>query len=408
MPNLAINGGPKTYTGTWPTWPIWGDEERQGLNAVLESGKWWYGERVREFEAAFAGFQGAKHGVTCSSGTTALEVALIALGIGAGDEVIVPSYTFVATASAVMRANAVPIFADILPSNLCIDPDDVERKITSRTKAIMPVHIAGHVCDMDRLLEIAGRHHLRIIEDACHAWGSQWRGKGAGVVGDCGIFSFQASKNINAGEGGIILSDSTELADQCRSYTHCGRGKDKPWYEHYLLGSNLRMTEFQAALLLAQLTRVEKHMTLRSQSAAILDRGLSAIPGIQILSNDPRMTRRSYHIYCFRLNASRLGISREQFLRAVQAEGVPIQLGYTPLYKNPLFQNRGEGPKFCPISCPFHGQTIDYTKVHCPVCEQVCADTVWIKQQNLLAEPAAIQALVEAIGKVCANAAEIA
>jgi dTDP-4-amino-4,6-dideoxygalactose transaminase len=346
MSRLALDGGEKTCTAPWPTWPVWDDAERQGLLGVLESGNWWYGEKVREFEKRFAEFQGARFGVTATSGTTALEAALLALGIGAGDEVIVPPYTFMATASAVLRVNALPIFADILPRTLCIDPEDVKRKITSRTKAVIPVHLGGFVADMDRLLAISQERGIAIVEDACHSWGSQWKGKGTGALGRCGVFSFQASKNISSGEGGIILTDDESLAEDCRSFTNCGRRVGGAWYQHFVLGSNLRLTEFQAALLLAQLGRLEGHTLRRQANARILDEGLAGIPGIITLEQDPRMTRRSYHLYCFRLDLRRLGVPRERFLQALAAEGVPAWAGYDkPLYANPLFTQQRSGPE---------------------------------------------------------------
>ncbi len=408
MAQLAINGGNKACEHTWPTWPIWDDLERKALNDVLESGNWWYGEKVRQFEQAFADFQGAKFGVTACNGTVALEVALLGLGIGAGDEVIVPPYSFVATASAVLRVNAIPIFADIHPETLCIDPVDVEAKITDKTKAVMPVHALGYVADMDALGELAEKHKLFIIEDACHSWGSQWKSKGTGALGNCGVFSFQHSKNITSAEGGIILTDDEDLADRCRSYTNCGRGKGKSWYEHYLLGSNLRLTEFQAAILLGQLTRLEDQTLKRQSNAAILNEALQGLPGIAVPADEPRMTRRSYHRYVFRVKPDELGVPPERFIEALAAEGVPAGPGYPiPLYKNPLFQKSGEGPAFCPTSCPYYGRKIDYTTVCCPVCEAVCCDTVWLSHTMLLADERAIRDVASAIKKVCENAGEL-
>jgi dTDP-4-amino-4,6-dideoxygalactose transaminase len=408
MAHLAIKGGGKACDFQWPKWPIWGDEERQALLGVLESGEWWYGEKVREFEKRFAEFQGARFGVTCSSGTAALETALLALGVGVGDEVIVPAYTFVATASSVLKANAIPVFADIEPDTLCIDPDDVERKITDKTRAIIPVHMAGYVADMDRLGAIAKARDLLIIEDACHSWGSQWRGKGTGAIGDCGSFSFQASKNISSAEGGIILTDSEELAETSRSYTNCGRGKDAPWYQHFVLGGNQRLTEFQAALLLAQLTRLESQTLVRQANAETITRGLAEIPGIMTMKPDPRMTRRSYHLYPFRIDLDRFGVSVDRFAEGLSAEGVPAHPLYPhPLYRNPLFQRSGTGPQYCPISCPYYGKKVDYAAVYCPVCEQVCKDTVIIPHAVLLAEEGAMDGLIAAVQTVCEHAEEL-
>ena len=402
MSKLAINGGPRACDRQWIEWPIHDHREREALLEVLDSGRWFYSEKVSQFEDAYAKFQGANFGVTATSGTTALEIGLLGVGVGPGDEVIIPPYTFIATASSVMKVNAVPVFADIQPRTACLDPDDVERKITDRTKAIMPVHLAGCMADMDHLREIAEKHNLAIVEDACHAWGSQWRGKGAGAVGDCGAFSFQVSKNITAGEGGIIVTDSEELADVCRSYSNCGRSKGGPWYSHVRVGSNLRMTEFQAALLLAQLTRLEDHTLRRMANADILTAGLRDLPGIIVFENDPRMTRRSYHMYVFRVDSGVLGVSREQFATAIAAEGVPAGAGYgDPLYNNAMFDQPEDAR-------PHHGgRKIDYSKVSCPVCEAICRDTMWISHQALLGSEMDMHAIVQAITKVVENIKEV-
>jgi dTDP-4-amino-4,6-dideoxygalactose transaminase len=284
----------------------------------------------------------------------------------------------------------------------------VERKITPRTKAVIPVHLAGFVADMDRLNALAKVHNLAIVEDACHSWGGKWKGKGTGTLGACGVFSFQASKNITSAEGGIMLTDDEEVAEQCRSFTNVGRRKGGAWYEHFLLGSNLRLTEFQAALLLAQLSRLEEHTLKREANAKILNRGLRDIPGIAVIEDDPRITRRAYHLYCFRLDQGKLGVTRERFLEALNAEGAPSTAGYTtPLYKNPLFQHRHEGAKGCPVTCPYHGHPVDYTAVSCPVCEQVCQDTCWIFHTALLADEQDMRGIVAAVGKVVENIAEL-
>ena len=403
----ALLGGAPVCPGPWPAWPVFDDTERRLLNAVLESGRWWYGERVREFEAAYAAFQGARHAVSCTNGTTALEMGLRALGVVEGDEVLVPPYTFVATASAVITVGAVPVFADIEPDSLNLDPADVERKLTPRTRAIIPVHVGGRMADMDRLGALAARHGLRVLEDAAHAWGSQWRGRGAGTLGRAGTFSFQVSKNITAGEGGMLVTDDAELAELCRSFSHCGRRTGGAWYDHDYLGSNLRMTEFQAALLLAQLQRLPEQMARRAANAELLDQALAGLPGIRLLPPEPRLTRRSYHMYIFRVDEAALGLSRDRFLEAVCAEGVPASKGwYRPLYRNGLFQNAHRGPAHG-ITAPLAAKGVDYTTVECPVCEQVCRDAVWIAHPALLAEPEQVRRLADAVAKVVAHAAAL-
>jgi dTDP-4-amino-4,6-dideoxygalactose transaminase len=409
MGRLALKGGKKVREKKFPSWPIIGEEERKNLMEIFESGKWWYGEKVREFEEKYAEFQNAKFGVTCTNGTAALEIALLACKIGAGDEVIVPPYTFIATASAVLKVNAIPVFADIELDTTNIDPRDVERKITKNTKAIIPVHFGGLPCDMDALNDLARKYNLKIIEDACHSWGSKWKNKGTGALGDCGAFSFQMSKNITSGEGGIILSDNEELAEAARSYSNCGRGKEQGFYEHFLLGSNYRLTELQAGLLLGQLTRLEAQTIKREGNAKYLDKNLKNIPGLCLLKRDPRITRRSYHLYIFRfLKESWEGVSREKFLEALNAEGIPAWPGYPiPLYKNPLFQNKGTGPAFCPVSCPYYGKKIDYTQVFCPDAERICQEAVWIGHPILLAEKEDMKDIVDAITKLWENKGDL-
>ena len=401
---LALHGGEPACDFAWPAWPIHDATEQERLLEVLRSGEWWYGDRVRRFECEFACFQGAAHAVTCTNGTTAIEMGLRALGVLPGDEVIVPPYTFIATASAAMSLGAIPVFADIDPDTLCLDPNDAARKITSRTRAIIPVHVGGRIADMTAINALARQHNLAVLEDAAHAWGSRWQERGAGTLGRCGTFSFQMSKNITAGEGGVLVTDDAELADLCRSFSHCGRTNDGEWYDHPVLGSNLRITEFQAALLSAQLARLADQTRRRAASAALLDEALSGIPGIRILAPAPDMTRRSYHMYVFRLNEEALGISRATFLQALEAEGVPAWAGWNrPLYRNGVFVNANAGPAHG-IRAPLAGKMADYSQVVCPVCEQVCQDAVWIPQHVLLADEPHIQRLAEAIGKVAKNA----
>jgi dTDP-4-amino-4,6-dideoxygalactose transaminase len=227
-------------------------------------------------------------------------------------------------------------------------------------------------------------------------------------LGTCGTFSFQVSKNITAGEGGILVTQDEGLADLCRSFTHCGRAKGAAWYDHDLLGSNLRMTEFQAAVLLAQLGRLELQVERRARSAALLDELLQGLPGVSLLAPTPRMTRRSYHMYVFRVVETALGLTRDRFLDALQAEGVPVSKGwYRPLYQNGVFRRAHQGPVHG-IVAPLANKGVDYSQVSCPVCEQVCRDAVWIPQHVLLADAPQIRALAAAIWKVAEGAADLA
>jgi len=406
---LALHGGTPAHPGSWPSWPVADHRERDGLLAVLDSGEWWYGDRVRQFEQQFAAFQNARFAISCVNGTAALELGLIGCGVGAGMEVIVPPYTFIATATAVLRANAVPIFADIDLQTLNIDPDAAAAAVTERTAAIIPVHFAGLPADMDRILELARRHGLRVIEDSAHGWGSQWRGKGCGALGDLGGFSFQASKNITAGEGGIVLTDDEALADTVRSLSNCGRGKDSPWYEHYITGGNYRITEFQAALLLAQLTRLPEQTERRARNAALLNGGLAAVEGVHTVRDDPRVSRRAWHLYPVRIVAEEFGAPRDAAVAALRAEGVPISQGYPhPLYRNPLFLRKGTGPAYCPVSCPFYGQPVDYAAVHCPNAERACREVAWLPQWALLGTDEDMHQVLDAFQKVRHHAPRLA
>lgn len=371
-------------------WPAYDEREHQALLEVLNRRKWFNGEEVRAFESAYAAFQGAAFGIACTSGTTALEVVLEALEIGPGDEVIVPPYTFVATATAVLRVGATPVFADV-DESWNLDPHAVEAAISPRTRAIMPVHFGGSMAHIDALDALAKRHNLELIEDACHAWGSSWKGQGAGTLGRCGVFSFQESKNLTAGEGGIIVTDDSDLAARCTSIVNCGREEGAAWYHHINLGTNARLTEFQAALLRVQLDRYPEQLALRSSRAALLDEALAAIPGITPQPNPVEMTRRSYHLYCIRLDAEQFGMDRDSFLEAAKAAGLPVGAGYPlPLYHQPLFQ------KFL--------DRHDYNACRCPVAEALCAsEGLWITQTNLLLSDAHMEAIAAGISAVRAS-----
>ena len=387
---LALLGGTpvRGVDKTWPSWPVFDDTERQALLEVFDSGKWWYGERVKRFEGEFAAFQDAAYCVTATSGTTAGEVLLQAIGLEPGDEVIVPPYTFYATASMVVRKGGVPIFVDI-DDSWCMDPNLIEAAITRRTKAIMPVHLGGRVCDMDRINAIAAKRGLLVLEDACHSWGGKWKGKGTGALGKAGIFSFQASKNINAAEGGAILSDDEELAELCRSITNCGRSRGGAWYSHPNLGTNARLTEFQGAILSAQLARLEMQTLTREKNAAILNKELAKIEGLTPQPGDSRMTRRAYHLYCLRIDPETFGVSRDKMIEAARAEGLPlISEGYAiPLYEQPSIKNAKDAP--------------DYSKQECPVARDICTRSgIWIGHSALLGSEEDMRDIVAIFAKV--------
>lgn len=399
---LAFVGGTPVRRKPFPGWPVFGETERQALLEVLDSGHWNEGEKVAEFERRFAGYQRARFGIACTSGTAALEMALTAAGVGAGDEVIVSPYTFMASVSSILRVNAVPVFADVELDTFNLDPDTVEPLITDRTRAVMPVHFSGLICDMERLQSVADKHGLAIIEDAAHCWGSFWKGKGAGALGDAGGFSFQMSKNITAGEGGILLTDDEDLAVRARAFGDCGRGMDDPWFGRFLLGTNLRMTAWQAVVLLAQLERLPEQVETRRRNGRYLDEQLSRIDGIHVLREAEHQTRRSYHLYEYRYVAEEFDdLPREKFFAAMKAEGIDTYGGYPhPVYELPLFRRTGDGPGFCPVSCPYHGVSVDYRRVRRPVAEQVCRQAGWMRQSILLGTEQDMEDIVTAFRKV--------
>src|SRR6266436_6628543 len=326
MAELALSGGRKTKQKSFPVWPQYDDRERKALEEVLESRVWWQtpGTKTLQFENDFAKFHGAKHGIAVTNGTAALEVTMSALEIGPGDEVIIPDFTFVATASAVLYAGALPVMVDVSPETYCIDATLAEAAITERTKAIIPVHMGGHPADLDALGALAQRKGIALVEDSSHAHATEWKGRRIGTHGTAGTFSFQSSKLITAGEGGIIITNDAAFEKQARSVHDCGRMPGEWFYSHFINGSNYRLSEWQGAILGAQLTRLDEQTKVRHRNARLLDRLLGKIPGITPQKFDERCTRNGQYAYIFHLNAKEFaGVSMERLIEAMNAEGIP-------------------------------------------------------------------------------------
>ncbi len=395
---LAINGGPKTINKTFP-WPIFDESDVQAVAEIAASGAWGNPDcdgLVLEVEQKFAKFCGSKYALSCVNGSVALRLALIACGVKPGDEVIVPPYTFIATASIVLEANCVPVFVDILPETYNMDPKELEKAITPKTKAIIPVHFAGQACNMDALMEIAKKHDLRIIEDTAHAHGGEYKGKKLGSIGDAGCFSFQSSKNLTSGEGGMIVTDDEALYDMMNSLRNVGRVKGGQWYEHHNLGCNYRITQLQAALLATQLDRLEEQTQRRNENGLYLNSLLEKIHGIQPLSRGLGETLHTYHIYIFKYDKAEFNnLSKREFAEMLAAEGVPSFMGYPePLYKQPLFQEKN-------FLCYAIPEEVDYTNVHCPETEKACyEDAVWIMQNTMLGTKEDMDLIAAAILKI--------
>ncbi len=350
MAQLAIKGGqPLLEAGTiGKSWPIYDDSDRQALIDVLESRKWCSisheeqtDSQVGKFEIAFAQYQGTQYGCAVTNGTTAIEVALQAGGIEPGDEVIVPASSFIATAMAVSHVGAIPVFADIDSETYTLAPEAAEDAITRRTQAIIPVHIGGYPADMDEICCIANEHQLLVIEDCAHVHGTIWDGHKFPVA-DMGAFSFQQGKTLTAGEGGMVLTDNRDLAAKIHSRSSHGRLAGHPFYEHHMVGSNLRMTEFQGALLLAQLARLDEQINRRDANAIYLAQGMEQIPGLRAIRRDERLTQWGFYHWNFKfIPGAWDGVSRDQFLQAARAEGLSTEfragIHVDPMYLNPVY-----------------------------------------------------------------------
>jgi dTDP-4-amino-4,6-dideoxygalactose transaminase len=399
MPTLALDGGTPIRSKPMHPWPIFDQREEQLLHEVLHSGNWGMlsGDKVRTFEERFAEFQGAKHALCVPNGTLALELALLALEIEPGDEVVVPAYTFIATASAVLRVGAKPVFADIDPLSYTMDPVAVIPRLSDKTKALLPVHLAGRPADMDGMCQIARERGLRLVEDACQAWGAEWRpqpllpltitpsgpqlrkdlgeGKRVGTFGDLGAFSFQSSKNLNAGEGGALVTNDDALYERCWSLHNVGRIRAGAWYQHEILGLNLRMTEWQGAILLAQLERMQEQAQRRQSNIRYLCQRLTEIPGIEPLPDDPRVSNHAYHLLILRYDPACFGGQPvEKFAAALSAEGInPVSQGYVPLHQSPAIRKTMQ-ERF----------GIDPAETHLEHTEAAVGHTLWLLQHIFL------------------------
>lgn len=413
MARLAIAGGEPVRRTSFPHWPIWSQEEVDAVRAVVESGRWGaqQGEEVRQFEAEFGAYHDATHAIAVTNGTVALKLALTAAGIGVGDEVIMPGYTFVATATAALEIGAVPVFADIDPETYTLDPAQAAACVTSRTRAILPVHLGGRAADMDAILDLAHQHDLVVVEDAAQAWGASWQGKKVGTLGQISGVSFQSSKNITAGEGGMLLSNHPDIGPMARSLSDCGRQPGGLWYAHYVLGGNYRLSELHGAVLRVQLRRYPEHLRQRQENAAYLEHAFSEVEGMVPLRQDSRVTSNAYHIFFLRYNPEAFGgLSRERFLAALQAEGIQgVHAGYSlPVYRQPVMLAKNFGLATLPL---FHGvypKTPDYSKVACAATERACAtEAVWIRQNMLLGERRDMDDIVEAVCKIQRHCDEV-
>lgn len=383
----ALGGEPLTSLAAWPTWPVWDEREEEALQAVLASGRWQAGPQVEAFEREFAAYQRSEHAVCVTNGTSSLEMALRAAGVGPGDEVVVPAYTFAATGLAVLTVGAHPVLVDSSPEVLNIDPGAAAAALTARTKAIIPVHVGGHPVDLDAFQAMAREHRLALIEDAAHAHGAEWLGARVGAHGTCASFSFQTGKSMTSGDGGCLTTSDAGFAERLRSLRDFGRSGG----EIVRVGGNHRMTEFQAAVLRCQLGRLDEQIARRESSVALLRAALEDVAGVRVASPDPRVTRHPHYQVLIHLDPGEFGLGKARLQEALLAEGIPVEGGYQPLTRLPVFaQALAEGRA---------------TAHSCPVAERAADDGIlWLSFRMALAAPEQIELVAVALARLQAHA----
>lgn len=413
MKRLAIDGGDPVRTkGPIVEDDVFGEEELNALIEVAKTKKLRRAETTLEYEKIIADWFGVKHAIAVTSGTTTLHIALAAFGIGPGDEVIVSPYTFVSSDTCVLEQNAIPIFADIDPEFLTMDPADVERKITDRTKAIIPVTISGNPVDMDPIMELAQKHNLNVLEDAAQSLGATYKGKKCGTIGQIGSFSTITGKITNTGEGGFVITDDDDLYEKMWGYMDFARKRSMGSASKYHWGlpcTNYRITNMQAAIGVVQMKKADQLITKRAENARYLTARLQNVPGI-IPPKEPAWGERVYFYYVIRIQPDVLGTDMLNFALALAAEGVYDRryLSTTrwmiPQYLEPLFVNKnGYGGTKCPFECPLYEGKVEYKPGLCPVSEKACEEVFWLASIHPLLEKEDLDDVAKAVRKV-ANA----
>jgi dTDP-4-amino-4,6-dideoxygalactose transaminase len=412
MGKLAITGGKRSRKTPFTTWPIATRKEAAALKDVLTSTKWggqpFPGKYAAAFAKKFAKLHTAKYGQCVNTGTVAIQAALKAIGIRPGDEVIAPAYTWEGTVGPVLLMNAIPVFVDVDPDTYCLDAKLIEKAITPKTKAILPVHLGMRFADMDEILRIAAKHNLKVIEDCAHAHGGMWKGKGAGSMGDLGAFSFQSSKLITSGEGGAVITNNLEYMELVQSYINAGRASLTDQYHHRIVGFNYRMGEFQAAVLLPQIDELPKQAAIRKKNMRRLEDRLKNTPAIGLLKPDPRITRLAPYGYVLKYFSKQAkDIHRSAFVAALQLEGVPCDgLFYEPVYKSSLFP---VDPADFPALSWGRDKPLDLRNMYsCPEAEKAAYhEAIWFPHQLFLGPTSDVDAIANAIHKVLENIEEL-
>ena len=413
MSELAILGGLKTRTETYPDWPVWDQRDIDAVAEVIKSGRWggypYPGPKTAELARRFAELQGGGYAVPMANGTVTMEVALRAAEVGWGDEVIVPAYTFQATASAPMAAGAIPVIVDINPDSYCLDPKAAKRAITTRTRAIIPVHLGSNMADMDAIMALAEKYDLIVVEDCAHAHGAKWNGMGAGTIGHFGSFSLQSSKTLSTGEGGILLCRTPELAAKAASIIDCGRphalgGGPEDESMDFRMGGNFRLGEIVAALALVGIERFPAQAKEREEMAAYMDEALSEIPGVRVLKRDPRHTTRSFYRYVFAIEPETYGVEHELLCAALDAEGVGCWVGYEAMHNYTLFRPQ-KSKLAVPSAFPEH---FKFEEMELPEATRACEhEAVWLDEAVFRAGRRGVDDAVAAIKKIQENAEEL-
>ena len=407
MAKLAALGGKPVREETYPNWPVHDQRDIDAVTEVIRSGRWggfpWPGPKTSEFAQKFAEMQGVPHAVPMMNGTVTMEVALRAADIGWGDEVIVPAYTFMATAAAPLAAGAIPVLVDIDPGNYCMDPMKFEEAITPQTKAVIVVHLGAQMTDMDAVMAIAKKHNLLVIEDCAHAHGAKWRGMGAGAIGDFGSFSLQSSKIITTGEGGVLTCREKHMTERAASIIDCGRAKDAEEKEN-TMGVNYRMTEIQAALGVVALERFPEQVRQRAEHAGYLEESLSEVPGVRLLRRDPRHTVRSFYRYVIAIDPEIFGAEHQAVCYALEQEGISCWDGYAAMHKNEIFQ-----PSKSKLAVPnAFPDKFDYSKLSLPETERATElEAVWLDENIFRAGRDGVDDAVRAIQKLVENRPEM-
>ncbi len=414
MSQLALLGGPKTRTEPYPAWPVWDQRDIEAVTEVIKSGRWggfpYPGPKTAELARRFSELQGGGYAVPMANGTVTMEVACRASEIGWGDEVIVPAYTFQATAAAPMAAGAVPVIVDVDPNTYCLDPQAVEKTITPKTKAIIPVHLGHQMADMDAIMALAEKYNLIVIEDCAHAHGAKWNGRGAGTIGHFGSFSMQSSKTLTTGEGGLLLCRTPELAAKAASIIDCGRphalgGGPEDESMDYQVGGNYRLSEIAAALALAGIERFPAQGKQREEMAAYMDEALSEVSGVRVLKRDPRHTTRSFYRYVFAIDPDEFGLEHDVLCAALDAEGVGCWVGYEAMHNYTLFQPQ-RSKLAVPSAFPEYFQ---FEKMDLPIATRACEhEAVWLDEAIFRAGSQGVDDAVSAIKKIQGNSQELA